>query len=88
MSVSNDRAQSFASEVKINDDKVPGPHGMHSLAVAKDGRVYVSWLDERPPPARAIEGEAARLADLLGRDLHLVVTRQRMPVSQGTSTSA
>jgi hypothetical protein len=47
LSVSNDRAQTFASEVKINDDKIPGPHGMHSLAVAKDGRIYVSWLDER-----------------------------------------
>ena len=47
MSVSNDRAQSFASEVKINDDKIPGAHGMHSLAIAKDGRVYVGWLDER-----------------------------------------
>ena len=47
MSVSNDRAQTFSSEVKINDDKVPGPHGMHSLAVANDGRIYVSWLDER-----------------------------------------
>ena len=47
LSVSNDRAQSFATEVKINDDKIPGAHGMHSLAVAKDGRIYVSWLDER-----------------------------------------
>ena len=60
MSVSNDRAQSFASEVKINDDKVPGAHGMHSLAVAKDGRVYVSWLDERnvhkPKPSTKAEG--------------------------------
>ncbi|HKY46251.1 MAG TPA: sialidase family protein [Pyrinomonadaceae bacterium] len=60
MSVSNDRGQSFASEVKINDDKVPGPHGMHSLAVAKDGRVYVSWLDERhvhkPKPSTKGDG--------------------------------
>ena len=47
MSVSNDRGQTFSSEVKINDDKVPGPHGMHSLAFAKSGRIYVSWLDER-----------------------------------------
>jgi hypothetical protein len=47
MSVSNDHGQTFSSEVKINDDKIPGPHGMHSLAVAKDGRIYVSWLDER-----------------------------------------
>lgn len=47
VSASNDRGQTFASEVKVNDDKVPGAHGMHSLAVAKDGRVYAAWLDER-----------------------------------------
>ncbi|HEX5873365.1 MAG TPA: sialidase family protein [Pyrinomonadaceae bacterium] len=60
MSVSNDRGQSFASEVKINDDKVPGAHGMHSLAVAKDGRIYVGWLDERnvvtPKPSTKADG--------------------------------
>lgn len=60
VSVSNDRGQSFATEVKVNDDKVPGPHGMHSLAVAKDGRVYVGWLDERnvsaPKPSTKAEG--------------------------------
>ena len=60
ISVSNDRGQTFASEVKINDDKIPGPHGMHSLAVAKDGRLYVSWLDERnvhkPKPSTKGEG--------------------------------
>src|SRR5215213_4251725 len=47
LSASTDRGQSFASEVKVNDDKAPGPHGMHSLAVAKDGRIYAGWLDER-----------------------------------------
>lgn len=46
-SVSNDRGKSFAAPVKVNDDKTPGAHGMHSLAVAKDGRIYVAWLDER-----------------------------------------
>ena len=60
MSVSNDRGQSFASEVKVNDDKVPGAHGMHSLAVAQDGRVYVGWLDERnvsaPRPSTKADG--------------------------------
>ena len=60
LSVSNDRGQAFSSEVKINDDKVPGAHGMHSLAVAKNGRVYVSWLDERnvhkPKPSTKAEG--------------------------------
>ena len=60
MSVSNDRGESFASEVKINDDKVPGAHGMHSLAVANDGRIYVGWLDERnvstPKPSTKADG--------------------------------
>ena len=60
LSVSNDRGQSFASEVKVNDDTVPNAHGMHSLAVAKDGRVYAAWLDERnvhqPMPSTKAEG--------------------------------
>jgi hypothetical protein len=60
LSVSNDRGQSFASEVKVNDDKVPNAHGMHSLAVAKDGRIYAAWLDERnvhqPMPSTKAEG--------------------------------
>jgi len=34
----------------------------------------VSWLDERPRPDEAIERESGRLADLLGRDLHLILT--------------
>ena len=50
LSVSNDRGQSFASEVKVNDDNA-GDHGMHSLAVASDGRIYAAWLDERDVPA-------------------------------------
>jgi hypothetical protein len=60
MSVSNDRAQTFGTEVKINDDKIPGAHGMHSLALAKGGRIYVAWLDERnihaPKPSTKGEG--------------------------------
>ena len=60
LSVSNDRGQSFASEVKVNDDKVPNAHGMHSLAIAKDGRIYAAWLDERnvqePKPSMKAEG--------------------------------
>jgi hypothetical protein len=60
LSTSNDRGRSFVTEVKVNDDKVTGPHGMHSLAVAKDGRIYVGWLDERnvhaPKPSTKAEG--------------------------------
>ena len=33
--------------------------------------VTVAWLDERRRPDEAIERESSRLADLLGRDLHL-----------------
>jgi len=60
LSSSTDRAQSFTTEVKVNDDKVPGAHGMHSLAVAGDGRIYAAWLDERnvhtPKPSTKGEG--------------------------------
>jgi hypothetical protein len=60
LSASNDGGQNFASEVKVNDDKVPNAHGMHSLAVAKDGRIYAAWLDERnvpePRPSTKAEG--------------------------------
>ncbi len=60
LSSSTDRGQSFTTEVKVNDDKAPGPHGMHSLAVAADGRIYAAWLDERnvhvPKPSTKGEG--------------------------------
>ncbi|HJS25090.1 MAG TPA: sialidase family protein [Pyrinomonadaceae bacterium] len=71
LSASNDRGQSFASEVKVNDDKAPGPHGMHSLAVAADGRIYAAWLDERnvqtPKPSTKAEGHHMES----NRDLYL-----------------
>jgi BNR repeat-like domain len=60
LSTSTDGGQSFTAEVKVNDDKAPGAHGMHSLAVAKDGRIYAAWLDERnvhvPMPSMKAEG--------------------------------
>lgn len=60
LSASSDMGQTFATPVKINDDKVPAAHGMHSLAVANDGRIYVSWLDERnvhaPKPSAKADG--------------------------------
>ena len=60
LSVSSDLGQTFATPVKINDDKVPGAHGMHSLQVADNGRIFVSWLDERnvvaPKPSTKADG--------------------------------
>jgi hypothetical protein len=47
LSASRDAGKSFAAPVRVNDDQKPTDHGMHSLAVAADGRVYVAWLDER-----------------------------------------
>lgn len=47
LSVSRDGGKSFAAPVKINDDTAPASHGMHSLAVGKDGTIFMAWLDER-----------------------------------------
>ncbi|MDT4955838.1 MAG: hypothetical protein QOJ02_3976 [Acidobacteriota bacterium] len=47
LSASRDGGQSFEPPVKVNDDGKAVGHGMHSLAVGEDGRVYVAWLDER-----------------------------------------
>lgn len=47
LSVSRDGGKSFAAPVKVNDDSAPASHGMHSLALGKDNRVYLAWLDER-----------------------------------------
>lgn len=40
----------------------------------KGDELTVTWLDERRRPDDAIERETGRLADLLGRDLHLCLT--------------
>lgn len=47
LSASRDGGRSFAPPVKVNDDAGVGVHGMHSLTVGRDGRVYLAWLDER-----------------------------------------
>jgi hypothetical protein len=55
LSASRDQGQSFFAPVKVNDDQKPAAHGLHSLAVAGNGAIYVAWLDERnvlPMPAK------------------------------------
>ena len=71
LSSSADRGQSFTSEVKVNDDKGTNDHGMHSLAVAGDGRIYAAWLDERNVhvPKPSSKGEGHHMES--NRDLYL-----------------
>ncbi len=47
MSGSRDGGASFDEPVRVNDDAEPASHGMHSMAVAPDGKIYFAWLDER-----------------------------------------
>jgi hypothetical protein len=47
LSASRDGGKSFEAPVKVNDDKKPAVHGMHSLAVDAKGRIHLAWLDER-----------------------------------------
>ncbi|MEO6393112.1 MAG: sialidase family protein [Pyrinomonadaceae bacterium] len=49
LSVSHDGGQTFSAPLRLNDDGKPADHGMHSLAVGGDGRVYAAWLDGRDP---------------------------------------
>lgn len=46
-STSRDQGRTFEPPVKVNDDQGLIVHGMHSLAVDKGGRIYLTWLDER-----------------------------------------
>jgi len=61
LSTSRDRGRTFEPPVKVNDDGKAVEHGMHSLTVGADNRVYVVWLDERnvvkPPPAEGGSGQ-------------------------------
>lgn len=47
LSVSRDGGKSFEQPVRVNDDKKPVVHGMHSMAVDERGRIFLAWLDER-----------------------------------------
>ncbi|MEQ1763395.1 MAG: sialidase family protein [Pyrinomonadaceae bacterium] len=47
VSASRDGGATFGEPVKVHSDTAPASHGMHSLAVAPDGRIIAAWLDER-----------------------------------------
>lgn len=59
VSASRDGGKTFNQTVRVNDDGKQVVHGMHSLAVGSDGRLYVAWLDERnvvKPPEHKMDG--------------------------------
>ena len=62
LSSSHDGGKTFGEPLKVNDDTKPESHGMHSLAVDRQGRVYLAWLDERnvvkPPHVMNMDGGA------------------------------
>lgn len=62
LSASRNGGRTFAPPVRVNDDAKPAARGMHSLAVAADGRVHLAWLDERnvaPPAAHDAKGKTS-----------------------------
>jgi len=62
LSASRDGGLSFEQPLKVNDDKRPAVHGMHSLAVDDAGRVHLAWLDERNLDAHAHAGAKKKAA--------------------------
>jgi hypothetical protein len=66
LSTSHDRGETFDAPVKVNDDQRPVVHGMHSLSVGSDGRIYIAWLDERnalPVPIPSSPGGHHQMED-------------------------
>ncbi|HEX8071176.1 MAG TPA: sialidase family protein [Pyrinomonadaceae bacterium] len=57
VSTSRDGGRTFAPPVRVNDDPKPVDRGLHSLAVAPDGRIHVAWLDDRNAPAPEVKTE-------------------------------
>lgn len=72
LSASRDRGQTFAAPVKVNDDEKPSSHGLHSLAIGSDGRIYMAWLDDRnlvPPPAEDAQSGTGQHHEESNREL-------------------
>ena len=63
LSVSRDGGKSFDAPVKVNDDDAPASHGMHSLAIGTDGKIFIAWLDERNVKIEPHEGMSHEMAE-------------------------
>ena len=48
-----DGGKTFLPSVAVNDNPKPSSRGFESIAVAKDGAIYVAWLDSREKLATA-----------------------------------
>lgn len=69
---STDGGRSFGRTVTINSDAdgPPASHTFHNVAVARDGSIYVSWLDSRAKDAARRAQDAARPAAAGGAHAH------------------
>lgn len=65
LSVSRDNGKSFEAPVRVNDDTAPASHGMHSLELGANGRIYAAWLDERNVKAEPDHHDAPAGAALM-----------------------
>jgi hypothetical protein len=65
LSVSRDSGKTFDAPIKVNDDILPASHGMHSLEIGRDNRVFMAWLDERniKPEKQAKNSEDAEIVN-------------------------
>jgi hypothetical protein len=60
LSASRDNGQTFKNPVTVNDDLKVVDHGLHSLAIGKDGRIYLAWLDDRNAKPMEIPAETKK----------------------------
>jgi len=62
---STDGGKTFEPAVTVNDDRggAPSSHTFHNIVVAKDGTVYVSWLDSRVRDAERARRRPRSAAD-------------------------
>lgn len=69
LSVSRDGGKTFAAPTKVNDDSAPASHGMHSLAIGGDGKVFMAWLDERNIKTEAKNFSGDEMIEMQEKDL-------------------
>jgi hypothetical protein len=75
LSQSHDQGATFDTPIKVNDDQKAVGHGMQSIAVGPDDRIYVAWLDDRnTPPEMASHAPVQHHQAEANREVFLAVS--------------